>query len=253
MLRQLGLQMLLWSASGLYMVAVDLDFIHGDFLVRSSPALRGDHTRLVLISSLLESSDDIRSIKLNTLNGLENPVYEVTRRSQTQLFDAVTGERLSALSRDAIASLARGYYAGDGEITSIQQLESVPVEVRGRPVSMWRVDFDDRWSTSFYLDPNNAALLTRRHRWWRWFDSFWMLHVMDYGYERDERRRRAPRAELGGKLSQTCSKTPTGRPTRSAAASPVICSPASRRSNNSMQRRSNSGDAIQALPSALCT
>ena len=135
---------------------------------------------------MLESNDDIRSIKLKALSGLGNPVYEVTQRSQTKLFDAVTGERLSPLSRDAIASLARGYYTGGGEITSILQLESVPVEVRGRPVSMWRVDFDDRWSTSFYLDPDDGALLTRRHRWWRWFDSFWMLHVMDYGYERDD-------------------------------------------------------------------
>ena len=30
-----GLQILIWLGSGLYMVAIDIDFIHGDTLVRN--------------------------------------------------------------------------------------------------------------------------------------------------------------------------------------------------------------------------
>jgi hypothetical protein len=28
--------------------------------------------------------------------------------------------------------------------------------------------------------PGSGELVTRRHRFWRWFDFLWMLHIMDY-------------------------------------------------------------------------
>ena len=34
-----GVQMLLWSVSGLYMVWFDIHYIHGDHFIKSSPAL----------------------------------------------------------------------------------------------------------------------------------------------------------------------------------------------------------------------
>jgi hypothetical protein len=43
------------------------------------------------------------------------------------------------------------------------------------------VDFDDWLQTTLYLHPDTGALVTRRHRLWRWYDFQWMLHIMDYG------------------------------------------------------------------------
>ena len=193
----LGLQLLLWSASGLYMVAVDLDYIHGDFLVRQPPPIRGDTGKVISLAALTHSRNGVERIRLKALPGSGRLVYEVHQRGGRELVDATTGERLSPLSADAIQALARAYYAGDGEIISVELLSAVPVEVRGRPASMWRATFDDRWKTHFYLDPDTGALLTRRHRWWRVFDAFWMLHVMDYGYERDDVNNTLLRAASG--------------------------------------------------------
>jgi hypothetical protein len=63
-------------------------------------------------------------------------------------------------------------------VTRIER--DVPLEARGRAAPLWRADFDDRLATSLYLHPDTGRLLTRRHRFWRWFDLLWSLHVMDY-------------------------------------------------------------------------
>jgi hypothetical protein len=181
----IGLQVLVWMVSGLYMVAVDIDFIHGDTLVRDErPPLSVQG--VLPIGVLLDRYQGLYSAKLKTLPGFEHPIYVLGTPDGPLTVDAVTGAVLSPLSQPTIEDLARRYYAGSGRIAKAELLETVPVEIRGRPPYLWRVDFDDWLSTSFYLDPDTGALIARRHRLWRIFDTFWMLHVMDYGYERDD-------------------------------------------------------------------
>ena len=50
----IGVQALIWAISGFYMVAVDIDFIHGDSLVRNN--------RLALLSELRSLFLDIADI-----------------------------------------------------------------------------------------------------------------------------------------------------------------------------------------------
>jgi len=180
----LGLQLSIWSLSGFYMVAVDLDFIHGDFLVRPAPPL-GDIANVLSLASL-QSAHGTRSVRLKALPGVGHPVYEIQGHGGTHLVDALTGQALSPLSKETIAAIARSQYAAGGTIAGVELFSTAPVEARGRKAPLWRVDFDDAWRTSFYFDPDSGALLTKRHRWWRGFDAFWMLHVMDYGAERDD-------------------------------------------------------------------
>ena len=182
----IGLQMLIWSVSGSYMVAVDIDFIHGDSLVHTEPRAIDHTTSILPIASLINEYGELQGAKLTAWPGSEQPVYELTTADGSILVDGVTGERLSPLSSDRIQQLARSYYAGRGEIARVEPIERVPVEIRGRAPGLWRVDFDDWLQTSFYLDATTGALVTRRHRLWRIFDTFWMLHIMDYGYERDD-------------------------------------------------------------------
>ncbi len=59
------------------------------------------------------------------------------------------------------------------------------MEIQTRRLPLWRVDFADRFSTSFYIDPYTGALATRRHQYWRIFDFLWMLHIMDYSDRED--------------------------------------------------------------------
>ncbi len=177
-----GLQLLVWAVTGFYMVAIDLDFIHGDSLVRNLRTPIDRSAPVVPVSDLISRYPQITLISLHALPVLESPVYELTAAGRRVLVDATSGEQLSPLAAGTIRQLARSYYAGSGQLRSVLLLEhEVPMEVRGRAAPLWRVDFDDWLQTTLYLQPDTGALVARRHRLWRLYDFLWMLHIMDYG------------------------------------------------------------------------
>jgi uncharacterized iron-regulated membrane protein len=177
-----GWQLAIWFLSGLYMAVVDLDFIHGDTLVRNlSTPVRLDEA--VALGTIRAGRDDVHAFVLRTLPDQAQPVYEVTRASGTELIDARTGTRMAPFDEGRVRALAAAYYAGRGSVDRARLLTrpaELPGEIRGRRPPIWRVDFDDWTATSLYLDPDTGRLVTRRHRFWRWFDFLWSLHIMDY-------------------------------------------------------------------------
>lgn len=181
----IGVQMVFWLASGLYMVVVDIDFIHGDPLVKNmQPTLDPDHRPGVSLARLRADYPLASEITLKPLLG--QPVYVITTPHERLLVDAQSGATLSPLDEDAARAIAAHHYNGEAPIAAARLLTSAPpMEIRGRALPLWRIDFDDRLATSFYIDPMNGALVTRRHGFWRLFDVMWMLHIMDYR-ERDE-------------------------------------------------------------------
>jgi len=177
-----GLQLLVWAVTGFYMVAIDLDFIHGDSLVRNLRTPVGSTRAVLPVAQLTSRYPEITLLSLHSLPVLSEPVYELTAAGRRVLVDATNGHQLSPLSSGMIRQLARSYYAGNGQLSALQLLEhDVPMEVRGRAAPLWRADFDDWLETTLYLHPDTGALVARRHRLWRWYDFLWMLHIMDYG------------------------------------------------------------------------
>lgn len=195
-----GLQLLVWAVTGFFMVAIDLDFIHGDPLVRNLRTPIARSTAMLPVSQLASRYPEVTLVALHSLPVLETPVYEVTAAGRKVLVDAANGQQLSPLSAGMIRQLARSYYAGSGRLSAVQLLEhEVPMEVRGRAAPLWRAEFDDWLQTTLYLHPDTGALVARRHRLWRWYDFLWMLHIMDYG-EREAPTGVVPRVAtvLGG-------------------------------------------------------
>jgi hypothetical protein len=176
-----GLQALVWIVSGFYMVVVDLDFIHGDSLVRnvSVPVLQAG--RWLPIDELRRRYPAIESVRIKGLPGIAQPLFEIRQDGKVSLVNAATGERLSPLAERTVSALARQYYAGGGAIAETKLLVGeAPLEIQSRPLPLWRVRFDDWHDTTLYIHPESGDLVTRRHRSWRWFDFLWMLHIMDY-------------------------------------------------------------------------
>lgn len=182
----LGTLLVVWTISGFYMVVVDLDFIHGDPLVRNLRAPVDPAGAKLSFAEVVDRYGDVTGVSLRALPGVSNPVYEVTTGSQKRLVDALSGEQLSPLPDAAIKELARQYYAGDGKLAAIALIErDAPLEIQTRPLPLWRVDFDDWLQTSLYVHPDTGALVTRRHRFWRWFDFLWMFHILDFDTRTD--------------------------------------------------------------------
>jgi uncharacterized iron-regulated membrane protein len=176
-----GIQLVFWTISGFYMVVVDLDFIHGDPLVRNVRVPLGEHKPKVTFSDVAQRFDGVTAVTLRALPGQTSPFYEVTTDLGKLLVDATTGQLLSPLSREVVSDLSKQYYAGSGQLASLNLIErDAPMEIQSRPLPLWRADFDDWLQTSLYVHPDTGALVTRRHRFWRWFDFVWMLHIMDY-------------------------------------------------------------------------
>jgi hypothetical protein len=179
-------QAMLWVTSGLYMVVVDLDFIHGDSLVRnlSTPPNRG--ASWVSLNEVRARYGPIEAVRIKGLPTVEAPLYELETPGGALLVDAWTGVQLSPLPESEIQKLAASYYAGPGALKSIVLLmTNPPPELGGRRLPLWRVEFDDRFDTTLYIHPDTGDLATRRHRYWRWFDFLWMLHIMDYETRED--------------------------------------------------------------------
>lgn len=176
----IGLQMLVWLATGLYMVIVDIDFIHGDPMVRNMQSAIDIPDRSNLgFARLIESYPDASHISLQNVIGETR--YVVTTPDQRYLINPQTAEVLSPLNEEAARAIARFHFNGDAVIAKATFITSdPPTEIQTRRLPLWRIDFNDRYSTSFYIDPYSGKLATRRHQYWRIFDVFWMLHIMDY-------------------------------------------------------------------------
>lgn len=176
----IGLQVFIWLATGLYMVIVDLDFIHGDPLVRNmeQPVTVPTASR-VSVATLLSQYPDARHIGLQAVGG--KTYYTLATAQNRYLIDPVNGKMSSPLTENTVREIAQYHFNGDASIRAASLLTTnPPQEIGRRPLPLWRVDFDDRFNTSFYIDPVYGNLVTRRHQYWRIFDFFWMLHIMDY-------------------------------------------------------------------------
>lgn len=171
----IGVQALLWMISGLYMATISIDIIHGDHLAGApDTTLQAG----VGVDALRERYPALHAFKLKSLAG--RSVYEVRHGNAVALVDALSGEALPPLDAEAATKLAAALYSGDGAVRDVRLLEQAPQEVSTRPVPLWRVEFDDRGATTFYLSPQTGELLARRHSLWRIYDFLWMFHIMDY-------------------------------------------------------------------------
>lgn len=178
----LGLQLFLWMLSGLVMGLLPHELVSGEHHHRPS-----QDTGVLSASSHFPEWTEfdwssrhegaIVSLSLQLFEGRE--VYRIVTGNKTFLFDALTGQLVnideSTARRRAVAD-----YSGPGEIIEVQRLGEPTLAVRRHTGPSWRVDFNDSESTSLYISAEDGEVLERRNTYWRVFDFFWMLHIMDY-------------------------------------------------------------------------
>ncbi|EXS70516.1 hypothetical protein BF95_18500 [Sphingobium sp. Ant17] len=173
-----GVQVVLWTLTGFYMVVVHIDTIHGDHLVRA-PIVQGyDLAALVPPSFIVAAAPGTSEVQLQRLFG--RPVWRSETPEGPALFDAKTGERMAAPTEQEIRALARRIYAGKGDIVAVNLLTKAPLEMQSRKPPYWQVEFAGWNRPTLYLSPSTGELISRRHALWRVFDFAWMLHIMDY-------------------------------------------------------------------------
>ena len=180
-----GIQVLIWLFTGLYMVVVDLDFIHGDPLVKNmQQSIAVPDSSLLSMAVLRLKYPDASHIGLKPV--MDKTFFTVTTASSRYLLDPETGAVTSPLGEQAAREIATFHFNGNARILDATLITAKPpMEIQTRRLPLWQINFADRFSTSFYIDPYTGTLVTRRHQYWRIFDFMWMLHIMDYDERTD--------------------------------------------------------------------
>lgn len=167
-----GVPLLLWTASGLFMASWPIDTIRGEHLKAESLALPA----FVPVAPVLAG----RKVTTMTLaQQASGPVWMIDYADGgKRRADARTGALLPALSVRQAEAVARAAYAGPSKLTGITRIsaQDAPLELR-RPRPSWQARFSD--DTHVYVDAETGAVLATRSGLWRVFDFMWGLHIMD--------------------------------------------------------------------------
>ena len=179
-----GIQLVLWMASGFIMSYNPIDEVHGDHLWNKpvkAAAINADDV-LFGTNDLMKryGAQEVTNVRLFSRDG--QAAYAVRLGDKTLYLDAKDGEILAPINEQQAIIIAKTAYKWTGQYKSIENVTDIAQygEIRGRPLPIWKVNFDDDVNTSLYVSPNQARVTTARSDIWRQFDFFWMLHIMDY-------------------------------------------------------------------------
>lgn len=168
----IGVQILLWTASGIYFSWTDIDEIHGDqFLSGTSQSTR--------LSQLAIRDWDLQVAELEVRFIDERPYLWVNKST---LIDPESGEEKPGVSKEEAKRIARRHIKGAYDVTGVSRLTEVGPhhEYRGRPLPVWAVSFEGPQELTAYVSERDGSFQIVRHQSWRIFDFLWMLHTMDY-------------------------------------------------------------------------
>lgn len=172
-----AIPLLLWTISGLWMVARPIEEVRGEHLRARPPAL--------VVPPVLTPPV---GLGLKTLSIEPRPgdaVWVATfADGRARAADLRTGRWLPPLSREAGRAAARAAYLAPAPVTAVTPTaaDSPPIDLR-RPRPTWRVEFSD--GARVYVDRDTGSVLAIRTRQWRWFDFMWGLHILDPGGRED--------------------------------------------------------------------
>jgi len=174
-----GLQLLLWTVSGLAFAWLDDADVAAERAVRALPKrVLTPEVRLCEPDACLREHAKTAILDLTLMPLLDGWVYRVRFADRVVLRRADDGSLLE-LGEEHIRSLASATYAGGGPLKGVSFYAAPTLEAReAGPV--WRADFGDADGTSLYFSAADGRLVAARNDTWRLFDVFWMLHTMDY-------------------------------------------------------------------------
>ncbi len=184
-----GLQMLAWSIGGLAFSLLDIETVRGNADRRDDPP-----PVVTLTSNLLTPGEAVQSAtnagidtstvaRITIRQRFNQPAYELYDQKNKAIcaVDAGSGEVTRAISEQRAQLIAEEDFSKPAQARSVELLKGKPpLAFRGGPMPVYRAIMDNPANTHIYISPVTGKVLSRRNDQWRWFDFFWMLHIMDY-------------------------------------------------------------------------
>ena len=167
-----GLPILMWAATGLFMVARPIEEVRGDRL-RAPPASI-DPAAVVFPKAI---GEPLREARLVAQPG--GPAWLVTAADgQRWRYSATTGIAAPPVIAAEAGRIARAAYSGTARISGVTYFPpgDAPVEARADG-AVWQARFAD--GAHVYIDDATGEVLALRTGQWRLYDFLYGLHVMD--------------------------------------------------------------------------
>lgn len=168
-----GVPLLLWTFSGLWMVARPIEEVRGT-------AVRADVATLSALPTTLLPKLDGRPVeRIELVRRADRPIWIVRYTGgDARAADLATGAMLPRIDALLARAIADAALLDPGQVTGVRAFAAVdaPLEFRaGR--SAWQVAYAD--GLHVYVDALTGEVLAIRSNQWRWFDLMWGLHIMD--------------------------------------------------------------------------
>jgi len=167
-----GLPILMWTVTGLWMVARPIEEVRGEQL--RAPAVAVDPAKVRLPANVGEPVQEMRLVAQP-----DGAQWIVTTADGTRLrYSAEYGTATPPVVKDEAQRIAEAAYAGRGKFsgTTYYPPGEAPVDARAEG-AVWQVRFDD--GARIYIDDATGEVLALRTGQWRLYDFMYGLHIMD--------------------------------------------------------------------------
>ena len=171
----LGIQFIMWTASGFYFSLTDIDEIHGDHF-RNMDYEPASFDGLIGLSQI-NMPAKISSLSLKEIAG--KPYYWVNNEF---LVDAKNGSLKENVSEQEALAVAERQMSPELKVKKVEVIHETDKhhEYREKKLPAYVITYDSPENIKAYVSMADGSFQTVRHRNWRWFDFLWMTHTMDY-------------------------------------------------------------------------
>lgn len=175
-----GVQVLGWVLGGLIMTALPIDMVRGKHLYEPAAPQALPNEGLLDYAAAAKGVG-VTPVEASLKSTLRGVVWVLKdAEAATHVVSANTGATVAPMDAREAKMLASANYIGTGQPQAARYYPEAPVE-SSREGPLWRVDFDDKVHTAFYLVPETGEVVSRRTNVWRFYDFFFRIHVMNFG------------------------------------------------------------------------
>jgi hypothetical protein len=170
-----GVPLLIWTATGLFMVSRPIEEVRGVHL-KAAP-LPLDVAGQIVVPAFPRDHGAPLSVRLE--QQADGAVWIATFEHGHEMRAAARdGRWLPRVTEAEARKTALRWYKPDSAIQSVRHTpaDKPPLDLR-RERPAWRVAFAD--GANVYVDADTGSLLAIRSGQWRLFDVMWGLHIMD--------------------------------------------------------------------------
>ena len=176
----LGIQLVFWTVGGIVMSWIPIETVRGEHkIVEADPMPLAADANFASVAMLAaQAGQQVLEIRHAMLMG--QPVAKLLLADGGwQLRDAHSGALLSPISAAFAQKIAEADFSLAAPVKTVRQITEDSIDYHGA-LPVWQITFDDRESSAIYVSPVQARVVARRSTVWRFYDFFWMLHIMDY-------------------------------------------------------------------------